>query len=247
MTSPFGGDMANPMDQPQGPSSLGYWLGGLLIAGGIIGGIAWGWISFSSFLDAIDDFERVPVGEVSTIELDEGDYVVYAERGGSGEPLSLFLNDVRMRPAGQEGADEIEFETYVSEFSYDFGNHTGRAQLTFEIDEAGGYDVRVGGGSGTTATTAAFGPSVANDLVSAIVGGFVIAGIGIVLGIILLIVTGVRRRKFRQRGWLDAWNGPGGAGGAPQPGIWNPPPPAGPGAWSGNPPPPAGYPPPPPV
>ena len=60
-------DGANPMDQPQGPSTLGYWLGGLLIAGGIIGGIVWGWVSFSSFLDAIDDFERVPVGEIGTI------------------------------------------------------------------------------------------------------------------------------------------------------------------------------------
>ena len=146
-------------------------------------------------------------------ELDDGDYVVYAERGG-GEAVSLFVDDVRMRPAGQEGADEIEFEPYVSEFTYDFGNHTGRAQLTFEIDETGEYDVRVGGGPGTTATTAAFGPSVASDLVAAIVGGFVIAGIGIVLGIILLIVTGVRRRKFRQRAWLGAWNGPGGAAAA---------------------------------
>ena len=67
-----------------------------------------------------------------------------------------------MRPAGQEGADEVEFEPYVSELTYDFGDHTGRAQLTFEIDEAGEYDVRVGGGPGTTATTAAFGPSVAS-------------------------------------------------------------------------------------
>ncbi|MET0666225.1 MAG: hypothetical protein ABW008_11735 [Acidimicrobiales bacterium] len=241
MTSPFGWDGANPMDPPQGPSSLGYWLGGLLIAGGIIGGIVWGWMSFSSFLDAIDDFERVPVGEISTIQLDDGDYVVYAERGG-GEAVSLFVDDVRMRPAGQEGADEIEFEPYVSELTYDFGNHTGRAQMTFAIDETGEYDVRVGGGPGTTATTAAFGPSIARDLVAAIVGGFVIAGIGIVLGIILLVVTGVRRRKFRQRAWLGAWNGP---GGAPQPGPWNPPPPASPGAWSDNPPPPAGYPPPP--
>ena len=193
-------------------------------------------------MDAIDDFERVPVGEIGTIQLDEGDYVVYAERGG-GEALGLYLSGVRMRPAGQEGADEIQFEDYVSEFTYDFGNHTGRAQLTFTIDDAGDYRVRVEDGPGTTATTAAFGPSVASDLVSAIVGGFVIAGIGIVAGIVLLIVTGVRRRRFRQRGWLNAWNGPG--GGAPPPGTWNPPAPAGPGGWPGNPPPPAGYPPPP--
>jgi len=245
MTSPFGGDIANPMNQPTGPSSLGYWLGGLLIIGGIVGGIAWGWVNVAGFLNAVDDFERVPVGEIGTIQLDEGDYVVYAERGG-GQPLGLFLDGVRMRPAGQEGADEIEFEPYVSEFTYDFGNHTGRAQLTFTVEDGGDYRVRVEDGPGTTATTAAFGPSVASDLVSAILGGFVIAGIGIVLGVILLIVTGVRRRRFRQRGWLNAWNGPGGTPIGSQPGSWNPPAPAPSGSWGAPDPQPGGWNPPPP-
>lgn len=239
MTSPFGGDVIdNPIDQPRAPSSLGYWIGALLIVAGIGGGIFWGVTKAVDFQDAIDGFERAPVGQISTIELDEGDYVVYAERGG-GDPLSLVVGEVRMRPAGGEGADEIEFEDYTSEFTYDIGTRAGRAQLTFSIDDAGAYRVRVE--DLNSATTAAFGPSVASDLVSAIVGAFVIAIVGIVAGVILLIVTGVRRRRFRQRGWLDAWGGPGAATTA---GTWNPPPPA-PGGWNPPPPPPAGgYPPP---
>jgi hypothetical protein len=223
--------MANPMQQgDDGPSGVGYFIGVVLIVAGVICGGVWGWTKFSDFQDAIDDFQRVPVGEIGTVELDEGDYVVYAEKGG-GDAVTAFLGGVRMRPAGERRADEIQFETYESEFTYDFGGRAGNAQLTFEIEDEGEYRVRVEE-VGSTATTAAFGPSVAPDLVSAIVGAFVIAGAGILLGITFLIVTGVRRRKHRQRGWMAAYQPfPGTTGpapwnpGAPAPGTWNPAPP----------------------
>ena len=203
---------------------------------GVVGGIIWGVTAFVGFQDAIDDFERVPVGDTGVIDLDAGEYVVYAERGG-GLPLSAFLGEVRMRPAGEEGADEIEFEPYDTEFTYDFGARAGRAQFTFTIEDAGEYQVRVADAPGTTATTAAFGPSVASELVSAILGGLIIAGVGVVAGVVLLIVTGVRRRKHRQRHWLDAAGGQGGV----QPGAWNPAPPPSPGAWGAPPPTPGGW------
>jgi len=255
MTSPFGDlssvdAMGNPVEASGRPSGLGYWIGGLLIAGGIAVGIAWGVINGLGFSDAIDDFERVPVGQIGTVDLDEGDYVVYAERGG-GEPLSNFINGIRMRPAGEGEGDEVDFEDYTSEFTYDLGGRTGRAQFTFAIEDGGEYRVRVDDGPGTTATTAAFGPSVASDLVTAIVGAFVIAIGGIVLGIILIVVTGIRRRKWRQRSWMD---GAGGTAYGNQPGVWNPGAAAAPpGAWGAPappgydapPPPGGGYPPPP--
>ena len=256
MTSPFGDPtavdtMTGPPDQADRPSGIGYWLGGLLIAGGIIGGIVWIVVGLSGFSDSIDDFERVPVGQVGTVDLEAGDYIVYAERGG-GLPQSNYINGLRMRPAGAEGrGEEVQFEDYVSEFTYDFGGRAGRAQLTFEIEDGGEYLVRADDGPGTTATTVAFGPSVAGDLVSAIVGLFVIAGLGIVLGIILIVVTGIRRRKWRQRSWLP---GAGGTAYGNQPGVWNPGAAgAPPGAWGApappgyTPPPPpgGGYPPPP--
>ena len=91
---------------------------------------------------------------------------------------------------------------------------------------------------------------MAGKLVSAIVGALVIGGLGVIIGVILLIVTGSRRRKFRRRGWLDAW---GNQPGAQPPGTWNPPaspggygaPPPATGGWN-PPPPPGGTAPPPP-
>ena len=256
MTSPFGDVLGSdatghPVDPPKRPSSLGYWLGGALIAGGIIGGIIWGVVNGIGFNDAIDDFERVPVGQVGTVDLEEGDFVVYAERGG-GVPQGNFIDGIRMRPAGGEGrGEEIQFEDYTTEFTYDLGGRTGRAQLTFAIDDGGEYQVRADDGPGTTATTAAFGPSVAGDLVFAIVGAFVIAVGGIILGIVLIVITAIRRRRHRQRSWAA---GTGGPSYGSQPGMWNPGPANAPtGAWGApappgyTPPPPpgGGYPPPP--
>lgn len=245
MTVPYGGDVANPMAAPErGPGVAGYVIGTLLIIAGIVGGIVWGATKIVALQDTIDDFDRAPVDEVRTFDLDEGDYVVYGERGG-GEAISATLADFHIRPEGEEGGD-LEVERYVTEFTFDDGNRPLRAEFTFEIDDAGSYEIQgdsVPGG----ATTVAVGPSVAGDLVSAVVGAIVIVGIGVVAGIVLLIVTGVRRRRFRQRGWQNTWNQPG-----TTPGGWNPPPPTGgygapptSGAWNPPPPPGGGYPPPP--
>lgn len=250
MTVPFGGDAANPMATGEtGPGKGGYVLGTLLIIVGVVGGIAWGVVNGIGFSDAIDDFERVPVDEVGTIELEAGDHVVYGERNG-GTGITAVLGDVRMRPSG-EGNDELELQRYVAEFSYDIGGRAGRAQYTVDIPEDGEYDIQADGISGS-ATTVAVGPSVAGQLVSAIVGALLIGGIGVLAGIVILIVTGTRRRRFRQRSWQQGGGGWGQPGGAP-PGTWNPQQQpggfgqtAGPGGWNPPPPPPqpGGYPPP---
>jgi hypothetical protein len=247
MTVPFGGDVANPMvQQESGPSKFGYVIGTILIIIGVVGGIGFGVSKIVSVQDAIDDFDRVPVGETRTLDLDAGDYVVYGESGG-GSAIEAVLANFRIRPEGSE--DELTVEDYVAEFTYDVGNRPLRAEFTFEIDESGPYQVQADG-IRSGATTAAIGPSIVGDFVAGIVGGLIIGGVGVLVGVIFLIVTGVRRRKFRQRGWLNGWNQPG----APQPGTWSPPaapggygtPPPAAGGW--NPPPPPGggsYPPPP--
>ena len=80
-----------------------------------------------------------------------------------------------------------------------------RAQYTVEIPEDGNYEIRAAGIPGG-ATTVTVGPSIAGDLVGAILGGFIIGGLGVLIGVILLIVTGVRRRRFRQRSWQGGWS-----------------------------------------
>jgi hypothetical protein len=216
MTDPFGNpivtsDPFNPVAQDDGPGAGGYVVGVILIILGVAGAIWWGVSHFVDFQDTIDDFQRVPVGRVGRIELDEGEYVVYAERNG-GSAVGLYANNVESRPM-------LEFRPYTSEFTYDTGGRSGRAQQTFTVEDAGTYRVRAQE-LGSTATTVAFGPSVVHDLVSAIVGAIVIGLIGVGVGTILLIVTGVRRGRYRRRSWLAAAGQP---GFGPPPGTWNPP------------------------
>jgi hypothetical protein len=243
MTVPYGGDVANPMGGDSGPGKAGYVIGTLLIVAGFIGGFAWFGMKYTEVESAVDDFERVPVDEVRTIDLEPGDYVVYGEKGG-GDAIGATLGEVRIRPEGEEGG-ELTVEDYEAEFTYDVDRPL-RAEYTFEVEDGGEYQVRAEGISGA-ATTAAFGPSIAGDFVSGLVGGLIIGGGLTLLGTILLIVTGVRRRRWRQRGWQAGWGGgqpgawaPGGGQGFGQPpapgGAWNPPPPPG----GGYPPPPSG-------
>jgi len=239
MTTPFG-DVGNPMVSESGPGKGGYMIGTILIILGVVGGIAWLVIGITGLEDTVDDFDRVPVDEVRTLDLDEGDYVVYGEKGG-GDANSATLASFRIRPAGGEGR-ELDVDDYEAELTYDFGDRPLRAQFTFEIEESGEYEV-VGEGIRGNATTVAIGPSIAGDLVAAILGGFAIGGGLTLIGVILLIVTGVRRRRWRQRNWQGGWGGG-------QPGAWAPgqpqgygAPPAG-GAWNPPPPPGGGYPPP---
>jgi hypothetical protein len=212
--------MVNPIDEPRAPSAIGYWLGALAMVAGIAAAIWWGASGFLDLDETIDDFERVPVDQLGRVELGEGEYVAYAE--GGGEVLALAVGEIRMRPVGGDRDDEIEFQPYGSEVTYDFSGRSGRAQSTFRIEEGGDYRVRAQGVG--SATSVAFGPSIAGDLVSAILGAFVLAGVGIVIGAVLLIVTGIRRRRHRQRNWLDGGNRPS----APPSGY--PPPPAPPAA-----------------
>jgi hypothetical protein len=237
MTVPFGGDVANPAYPAEsGPGVVGYVLGGILIAAGIIGGIAWLVVGLVGLQDTVDDFERAPVDQVKTVDLDAGDYVAYGEKGG-GDAIQAVLASFRIRPAGGDG-EEIDVHPYDGEVTYDFGDRPLRAQFTFEIEESGEYEV-IAEGISSGATTVAMGPSIAGDLVSAIVGALVIGGLGVIIGVALLIITGVRRRRFRQRNWQGGW-------GSGQPGAWNPPAP--PGGYGTTPPPPGGAwnPPPPP-
>ncbi len=222
MTDPFGnpvvtGDPFNPVAQEDGPGAGGYIIGVVLIVLGTGIAIWWGVSHFLDYQDQIDDFQRVPVGQVGRIDVDEGEYVVYAEAGG-GEALALFVSEVVSQP-------RLEFRPYESEFTYDMGGRVGRAQYTFTVEDGGTYRVRARA-LGSSATTVAFGPSVVHDLVSGIVGAIIIGLVGVGIGIIVLIVTGVRRGRHRRRNWLAA------AGvSATPPGTWAPPVPGGSGTF----------------
>jgi hypothetical protein len=228
------------IDDPLRPRALWYWIGGGLIAATTIGAVVWLVTGILGVDDKVDGFERVPAAEGGTITIDDpGDYVIYAE----GPQTTFGVSDITVTdPDG----DEVQTSLYGGSLTYDFGGRSGSAQETFTADEAGDYEIETDGLASGNAESLAVGDSIGGDLVSAIVGGFVIGGLGLVIGAIVLIVTGVRRSKAKKERQPPA--PPSAWGQAPQ--TWGPQPASSQPAWNqpapGQPPPAPGQVPPPP-
>ncbi len=245
-------------------------LGGVLLVGGIVLGIVLAVSGVVNMSDAVEDFQRVPVPGGGTVELTEtGTYHLFYER-----PPSL-VGDAAFSPSqlaivGPGGA-QLAIVVESSTSSYDFGEHHGTSIGTFRADVPGTYRIRtvsVDGESGgfdfePTGYIAVTDDSPLRTLVLVLVGVFG-GGAMVLLGIVLLIVGGVRRSRSKQAAYVASagpgWGGPAAGGWAPpgpqpwtppgsQPGLqpWVPP---GPQPWTpppvADPPPPPGWVPPPP-
>ena len=209
----------------------GWWYG---VGGGLIGlGVAAAIVvfvlafqrpleEFRELSDQIDAMERFPVPGEAVVTLDQpGEYVVYAEGDG-------------IAPIGRVGATSVTVESTTPDSrplilrsvgideTYDFGGHAGRSALEFTVDKPGDYRVTVGQVPASV-TGVAVGPPV--DLFAAIGSIFVVifvpfavGGVFVLAGVIVLVVTGVRRTSSTRR-VRTAANPPAAWGGAPAPGF----------------------------
>ena len=201
---------------PLKPRAYWYWVGGLVIAAGMIGAVAWLVSGLVGLSDTVDDFERVPFVGGGTVVIDEaGGQVVYVEPGGGSFPSSMRISVVG--PAGEP----IATAPYGGSLTYDFGGRSGAALATFDAPVAGEYQVAAVETGSSVARELAVGPSFAGHLVRTIVVPFVIGGVGVIAGVVIIVVTAVRRSRERRRR---------------QPQVPTYPPPRDPsGAWHGQP------------
>lgn len=234
---------------PVRPSSAWYWIGAAIMVLGIVGGTAFGVIRFTDTVDKIDDFPRLAVPSDREVSLDEGGYTLFHEYPGAASDYGFrFAPEVEI--TAPDGSS-VPISPYGNEETYSFGDHEGRAISTFRADADGVYRVQVLG-EPNSFESIAIGDSYIGGMLLAIFGGMALAGLGVVIGGIVMIVTGVRRgRAQRARrpapafaGGPAPYGGPGGYsaptwGAPPPPGAW-PAPSGAPTSW-GAPPPPGGY------
>lgn len=195
---------------PLRPRKFWFWFGGLMIFAAVVGAVFWFVNGFLNLIDAVDDLERVPFDRGGTAVLDEaGGYVVYAE----GDNVSVFPG-LRIVVTGP-GGEPVRTAAYGGSLTYNFGGHNGTAVATFDAPVPGTYEVAVAEGGSGFAEELAVGPSFAGDLVRTLVGGFVIGGVGVLLGVATIVVTAVRRSRAKRRRQP----------GSPPPTSWRPPPP----------------------
>ena len=226
---------------------VGFWIGGLLIVVGVVVGIVGVVVGIRSIGDTVDGYQRVPAESGGTLEIDDpGTYRVFYERDGadegSGSPGGLTI----IGPDGQE----ILLESDFSSESYSVGGHEGRKIGRFRAATAGSYEIRtvIGDGDLGIGTYAVGKRGPAGSIVAILVGVFG-GGLIAVVGVVVLIVSAVRRARAR-RAAMGYPGGPGPGWGAPltPPGGWAPPAPGAPAApgWAAPPPAPGGRTPPPP-
>jgi len=152
---------------------------------GIVAAILFGVLGFVGIANTVDDFARVSPGS-DTVRIDSrGEYVIYSEDG------SFFVDVQVTSPDGEV----VRTNRYLTDLTYEFNGRTGRAISTFQATDTGRYTV-------TTTSDVAVGKSVAGDLIRTILIPFLIAGLGFLLGLIVIIVTAVKRSGSKKRAAL---------------------------------------------
>ena len=173
-------------------SRAGYWIGGGLIAAGVVGAVLWLVLSLMNLDNEVDDFQRVPVPGERTVQLEARKYVIYFEGPNADEAVPQF--EIAITDTGTERP--LAIASYDGSLTYSFGEE-GSAQATVTPPRAGAYAVRTAGADGTSDAQVAFGRSIAGSILRSILGMFAIGGVLLGAGVVLLVVTIVRRRRAR--------------------------------------------------
>jgi len=136
---------------------------------------------------------RVPAPGSQEVRLEQRKYIVYFEGPGAGEdyipPIEVTVRDARNeQPLGLAG--------YNSSLTYSIGGHSGIAQATVTPPRAGRYVVSAATTQEPSAgLEVALGESIGGRIVRAILGAFAVGGLLLVAGIILIVMTAVKRRR----------------------------------------------------
>lgn len=237
-------------DSPLRPSSAWYWVGVVIMVAGIVGGIVFGVTRVSDAVGKVDDFPRVAVPGSAEIDLDAGGYTVFHEYPGASQSYGFSFTPT-VEITAPDGAP-VDLDSYAGSETYNLSGHEGRAVWTFDAPVGGAYRVEVRG-EPEPFEEIAIGTSYVGQMLLGIFGGIAFAGLGVLIGGVLMIVIGVKRGRARRArqpppsfpppgvypvgapdmAGTPAWAAP------PPPGAWPPPQAPPPPSW-GAPPPPGG-------
>ena len=234
------------------PSKAWYWIGGLLIAAGVLTaiGLFIGWVVSTS--NAVDNFARVrvpPAGQEVALDFKkDGEYRIYYEWRSEADGQRVDNDDhdppqnLDITLTAPDGTP-VTVQPDDEDFSFSFNDKLGRAVAKIDIAAPGTYTMQVRSDA-TQPFVIAVGKGVLHTIwpwwLLGIVGAFVI---GLGLGLLAIIVTAVkrgrRRRELRRATQPPGYGAPlayqGAYGAAPMPAPpppvpeWTPPPPATPG------------------
>jgi hypothetical protein len=180
--------MAPPTDpRRRRPGTSGFWIGAGLILAGLVAGVAllaFGFVRALALPDFVAEFPDGQTTQITLDNLDEGTWRVYADR-----PVTAGQVDCRL-----EGPDPAA-GTVASSVSHTVELGSGYWELVLDIraSEPGDYAITCTGGEG--AGYAVGQSDGAASTAGPFLLGIAVGMVGVLGGVILLIVTAVRRSR----------------------------------------------------
>jgi hypothetical protein len=180
----------------------------LLIAGLVGGGVLFA-MSVTRPSAVVDNFARAGVGCTTTLEFTEtGTFWIYEEEGPAGD-VDLFDCRPTPDPSAAFGVTIEDDQGPIpvvpdGSIEYDVDDRVGRSIGRIEIGRLGEHRIAVVGND--PAVVAAIGRDPDLDVDRLRFGAYAVAGIGVVLGVLLLLLAG---RRSKQAATFEVPEGPG--------------------------------------
>ena len=224
-----------PTPQPAAAGSkvspAGYWIGGGILVVGCGIAVIWFIVAIVGLVNAPDDFERIRVPGSEVVTLGNGDWIIYYESDSS---RSYANNPPSVDVTGPNGrAINVQYSSDKS--SYSVGSNDGQALYEFHVVSPGEYTIEastVGEPARRSGDQIAIGrPLFDGGRVAGILGPIALGAVSFLIGLIVLIITIVRRSRSRRRPAYAGYQPPYG-GGPPAGGPYYGGPPPGPAGWA---------------
>jgi hypothetical protein len=163
---------------------------------GVLAAVVWGVIGLRSLSRQVQNFPRAALpARLDALVTEPGRQFIYYERGDhheGGDAAGLtFVGLVVLGPDGQQPATRQP----DGRIEYDIGGHSGYAMAMFDADRPGQYTVEAQGGRPGGAI--AVSKSMAGAITRMVVGPLALAFVTVVAGVVLAVVTYLRRRRSR--------------------------------------------------
>ena len=209
-----------PVAVPSGkrPSAVGYWIGALILAAGAIGGMIWMATAIVGVFGAVEHYPTVSVPGESSMSLKAGTYKIFVEYPGAGVDFGVPVGVGAVTVTGPQG-QRIPINASNFRETYSWNGREGRSIGEFVAPTSGSYLVSVeqsATGSPQYARVTV-GKGIDSSVAGQILGAIGVAAVGVVLGLVFIIVTAVRRSRWKKQSGPPPFSGYGPTPGYPTP------------------------------
>ncbi len=172
-----------------GPSSTGYWIGGILLALGVLVAVVLMASGVSQIVATVSEYRSMDTPGEESFVLDRGEYRIYLfNEGAGGADVQVLDVEGNALPLNRTlNSDEVTLDSVVLDFAGWFETPTdGIYTVVVESDATGGL---------------LFGPPIGDSAVAAAgrAGlGALLGGLLFVAGVVVMIVTAVRRGRAKR-------------------------------------------------